>query len=64
MLLKQSHLAKMCQYAALEIVVYCFACLTPPEDMAWLPEGGVALSLDLLGLEVEYAAFLCLSAED
>lgn len=64
MLLKQLQLAEMRQYAALEIVVYCFACLTPPEDMAWFPKGAVSLSLDLPGLEVEYAAFLCLSPED
>ena len=63
MLLKQLQLAEMHQYTALEIVVYCFACVTPPEDMAWFPKGGVSLSLDLPGLEAEYAAFLCPSAE-
>lgn len=53
----------MHQYAALKTVVYCFACLTPPEDMVWFPKG-VPLSLDLPGLEVEYAAFPCPSSED
>ena len=62
MLLKQLRLAEKCQYAALEGVVCYLACLTPPEDVARFPKGGVSLGLDLPGLEVEYAAFLCPSA--
>lgn len=55
------------QFFSLEIVVCCFACLTLPEDVVWFPKGGLewfGSSLGIPGLEVEYAAFACKSAED